>query len=79
LERVWVGLKIRRASALGVQIPLPAPTAKAATDTGFKRIDTFGMQSAKIPGKLFCDAVVTGRGRSPDVIEGKSKSSPQHP
>jgi hypothetical protein len=50
---------------LGVQLPLPAPTLKPARDAGLEQIGNLGIQPAEITPKLSCDAVVTGRGRTP--------------
>jgi hypothetical protein len=50
---------------LGVQLPLPAPLTKAALDAGLKHVGSSANELGELSRKMSCDAVVTGRGRSP--------------
>jgi len=51
---------------LGVQLPLPTPTLKAARDAGLEHIGNSTNELAGSCRNLLCDAAVTGRGRSPE-------------
>src|SRR5205823_8547760 len=49
---------------LGVQLPLPAPPAKAAPDAGSSQSDLPGREPIQTPAKSSCDRAVTGDGRN---------------